>query len=219
MKRKYPTSFRYNQMETSTALMGYRYIDQGICVGCSTASACQSLISVNGYNGVGEYAVGIYERAKKGTANEDKTGLMVGRGAKEAVRTFNEELEDHKLSTIKLVNDAASIREHLLNKGTVVAGFRWTEGMAYPAPLIPPNTPWYRRLWYHLRAPRFATNSGNKIGLHAIAVMGIDDGKKAFILQNSYGLGYGNKGLVYVTFKDFNDVCKVAYGFECTSIE
>jgi hypothetical protein len=212
---RYPSIFRYNQMAFNPSLGAYKYIDNNICSGCATATACQSLLAVNGYNSIGDYAQGIYERAKKVANTTDKTGLKLTPAIKEALRTFNEDLEDHALDYNKLNNESKAVRDHLLNVGTVVVGLRWMEGMMYPSPMIPSTTPWYKKIWYYLRSPRYATNQGAKTGYHAVAVIGVDDKKQSFVLQNSYGTGYGNKGCVYIKYGDFNDVCLQAYGISC----
>ncbi len=212
---RYPSIFRYNQMAFNPSLGAYKYIDNNICSGCATATACQSLLAVNGYNSIGDYAQGIYERAKKVANTTDKTGLKLTPAIKEALRTFNEDLEDHALDYNKLNNESKAVRDHLLNVGTVVVGLRWMEGMMYPSPMIPSTTPWYKKVWYYLRSPRYATNQGAKTGYHAVAVIGVDDKKQSFVLQNSYGTGYGNKGCVYIKYGDFNDVCLQAYGISC----
>jgi hypothetical protein len=211
--RRYPTKYRYNQMGLSKETGYFKYVDVNICAGCAVASACQSLLDVRGYNAIGDYALGIYERAKKAIGSQ-RTGLRIYPAVTEAIYTFNEEKRYIDITATKLAPRSKSLRDHLLNNGTAVAGFRWYEGMMYPTPIIPPNTPWYRRIWYHLRAPRYASASGDIAGYHAAAVMGVDDHKQAFVIQNSYGLGYGNKGNVYMKYDDFDASCVQAYGFD-----
>tara|TARA_R110000796_G_scaffold48911_1_gene117076 strand:+ start:60566 stop:61231 length:666 start_codon:yes stop_codon:yes gene_type:complete len=212
--RRYSTKYRYNQMGLSNETGHFKYLDVNICAGCAVATACQSLLEARGYNAIGEYALGIYERAKEEIGSKKTTGLRIYPAVVEAINTFNEEQRDIELTLTKLSPNSKSVRDHLLNNGTAVAGFRWYEGMMYPTPIIPPNTPWYRRLWYHLRAPRYAMVVGANEGYHAVAVMGVDDNKQAFVIQNSYGTGYGNKGNVYMTYDDFDASCVQSYGFD-----
>tara|TARA_R110000822_G_scaffold102251_1_gene228563 strand:+ start:1135 stop:1806 length:672 start_codon:yes stop_codon:yes gene_type:complete len=213
--RRYPTKYRYNQMGLSKETGYFKYVDVNICAGCAVASACQSLLDVRGYNSIGEYALGIYERAKK-IAGSKSSGLQIKPAVQEAMNTFNNEGRDIEITYDIIPPKSGSVRSHLLNHGTVVAGFRWYEGMMYPTPIIPPNTSWYRRIWHHLRSPRYATAYGIREGYHAVAIMGVDDHKQAFVIQNSYGTGYGNKGNVYITYDDFDASCVQSYGFDTT---
>ncbi len=56
--------------------------------------------------------------------------------------------------------------------------------------------------------------ANNKMGGHAMCVVGYDDNKHggAFEIMNSWGTGWGNGGFIWIKYKDFTDFVK--YGYE-----
>lgn len=47
-------------------------------------------------------------------------------------------------------------------------------------------------------------------GYHAVVIVGFgmrDDGKKCFIIRNSWGTGWGDKGYAYISYEYFNKYC------------
>jgi hypothetical protein len=48
-------------------------------------------------------------------------------------------------------------------------------------------------------------------GGHAMVVVGYDDRKEAFRIMNSWGKNWGDKGFIWVKYKDFGEFCKYAY--------
>ncbi|MEM7163054.1 MAG: C1 family peptidase [Bacteroidota bacterium] len=50
-----------------------------------------------------------------------------------------------------------------------------------------------------------------KIGGHAMVVIGFDDKKGAFEIMNSWGDQWGEKGFFWISYNDFSNLCK--YGF------
>lgn len=48
-------------------------------------------------------------------------------------------------------------------------------------------------------------------GGHAMVLVGYDESKKAFHLFNSWGAKWGDKGFIWVKYKDFGEYCKYAY--------
>ena len=49
-------------------------------------------------------------------------------------------------------------------------------------------------------------------GGHAMCLIGYDDNKKLFEIMNSWGPQWGDKGFVFVSYKDFKIFCREAYG-------
>jgi C1A family cysteine protease len=52
----------------------------------------------------------------------------------------------------------------------------------------------------------------NKLGGHAMCLIGYDDTRKQFEIQNSWGTQWGDKGFVFVSYADFKIFCREAYG-------
>lgn len=48
-------------------------------------------------------------------------------------------------------------------------------------------------------------------GGHAMVVVGYDDRKDAFRLMNSWGKNWGDKGYIWIRYKDFGNFCKYAF--------
>lgn len=99
----------------------------------------------------------------------------------------------HKVST-----DA--IKQHLANGGPVVIGM-----------MVPPSFDRAKGVWQPTNTER--QNSG-KYGGHAMCVIGYDDNKQggAFRIMNSWGEDWGDKGLIWVTYSDFEIFTREAYG-------
>ncbi|WP_052592710.1 C1 family peptidase [Aureispira sp. CCB-QB1] len=52
----------------------------------------------------------------------------------------------------------------------------------------------------------------NNLGGHAMCLIGYDDNKKQFEIQNSWGTEWGDRGFVFVDYDDFKIFCREAYG-------
>lgn len=52
----------------------------------------------------------------------------------------------------------------------------------------------------------------NNLGGHAMCLIGYDDTKKQFEIQNSWGTEWGDNGFVFVSYNDFKIFCREAYG-------
>jgi C1A family cysteine protease len=52
----------------------------------------------------------------------------------------------------------------------------------------------------------------NNLGGHAMCLIGYDDNKKQFEIQNSWGTQWGDGGFVFVSYDDFKIFCREAYG-------
>lgn len=48
-------------------------------------------------------------------------------------------------------------------------------------------------------------------GMHAMLLVGYDNVKKQFELMNSFGAAWGNNGYIYISFKQFERLCRFAY--------
>lgn len=49
------------------------------------------------------------------------------------------------------------------------------------------------------------------LGMHAMVVVGFDDGKQAFEIRNSWGDLWGNEGHIWVKYKDYARYCRHAF--------
>lgn len=56
-----------------------------------------------------------------------------------------------------------------------------------------------------LHSPAFWKGNSN-YGGHATCLIGYDDNREAFLLRNSWGTDFGNKGYVWFPYKDFNSI-------------
>lgn len=52
----------------------------------------------------------------------------------------------------------------------------------------------------------------DRLGGHAMCLIGYDDDKQLFEIQNSWGTEWGDNGFVFVTYDDFKTFCREAYG-------
>lgn len=64
-----------------------------------------------------------------------------------------------------------------------------------------------------LKGPKVyvASGPGNDEGGHAMCVVGYDDSREAFLLINSWGTNWGNRGFGWVNYNTFNSKVKRAY--------
>lgn len=56
--------------------------------------------------------------------------------------------------------------------------------------------------------------TGNSMGGHAVSIVGYDDTKQAFIVRNSWGIEWGDKGFVYISYEDKSGIGDDTWGFE-----
>lgn len=56
--------------------------------------------------------------------------------------------------------------------------------------------------------------TGNSLGGHAVSIVGYDDTKQAFIIRNSWGTEWGDKGFVYISYEDTSGIGSDTWGFE-----
>lgn len=52
----------------------------------------------------------------------------------------------------------------------------------------------------------------NNLGGHAMCLIGYDDNRQEFEIQNSWGTQWGDNGFVFISYKDFKVFCREAYG-------
>lgn len=52
----------------------------------------------------------------------------------------------------------------------------------------------------------------NNLGGHAMCLIGYDDTKQQFEIQNSWGTQWGDNGFIFVSYADFKIFCREAYG-------
>ena len=97
-----------------------------------------------------------------------------------------------KLGWIKEYNAALSLREVLIGLQTrpAVCGVKVFEGMMYPD------------------KHNFIHNTGEEIGGHCLCLLGYNDETKVLTWINSWGLVYGDNGLIYMTLDEFDELRK-----------
>jgi hypothetical protein len=60
--------------------------------------------------------------------------------------------------------------------------------------------------------------TGDDLGGHAVSIVGYDDNKKALIIRNSWGTGWGEDGFAYVSYDDVSGVGDETWGFSMPSM-
>ncbi|MGH1337280.1 MAG: C1 family peptidase [Aureispira sp.] len=66
-----------------------------------------------------------------------------------------------------------------------------------------------KKLWRPTNAERGRVD---KLGGHAMCLIGYDDNQGVFEIQNSWGTAWGDNGFVFVKYEDFKIFCREAYG-------
>lgn len=98
-------------------------------------------------------------------------------------------------------NDAATVRDWLLlDKGVVVVGTYWLEGMDKPDKF------------------GFIHATGGVRGGHCYTIVGYSTKRNAFRLLNSWGLAWGENGRAWIGFDDLDWLIK-NHGEACTAVE
>lgn len=82
-------------------------------------------------------------------------------------------------------NDPEELISYVYNRGPMVIGTNWYEGMESPD------------------ANGFVKPTGRNIGGHCTCVIGINGVLKEVVIQNSWGEDYANHGICIMTFDDF----------------
>ena len=60
----------------------------------------------------------------------------------------------------------------------------------------------------------YKTKSHKKVGGHAVALVGFDDVKRAWLIKNSWGEDWGEKGFAWISYDDPSGVANKTWGFE-----
>jgi len=60
----------------------------------------------------------------------------------------------------------------------------------------------------------YKATSRNKVGGHAVALVGFDDFKKAWLIKNSWGEDWGEKGYAWISYDDPSGIANQTWGFE-----
>jgi C1A family cysteine protease len=146
---------------------------------------------IYGYRPAGYYVgEGMYVRNALKTLREvgdcplaDLTGNNKCPEAMQAVEARVEELKDkaypHRISTYARVNTAEEIKQALMNFGYVVV-----------------SMPWHKD--YKLRDGVYTYTSNDTSGYHCVVIYGWDE--RGWLVQNSWGSGWGKKGKFVVPF-------------------
>ncbi|BDS12696.1 C1 family peptidase [Aureispira anguillae] len=66
-----------------------------------------------------------------------------------------------------------------------------------------------KRVWRPTSAEKRTVNSH---GGHAMCLIGYDDNKRQFEIQNSWGTEWGDNGFVFISYENFKLFCREAYG-------
>ena len=65
----------------------------------------------------------------------------------------------------------------------------------------------------------YKTNSYKRLGGHAVALVGFDDAKKAWLIKNSWGEDWGESGYAWVSYKDLSGVANLTWKYEISETE
>jgi len=91
------------------------------------------------------------------------------------------------------VDDVTGLKKVLASGNTIVIGMTIYEN------------------FYNYRGGLYNSFSGKNMGGHAMLVVGYDDSKNAFKIQNSWGTYWGDKGYAWVDYNVFKTLVKQAY--------
>jgi hypothetical protein len=190
------------ELPTNTAIAKTKYwrisniLDQGPfphCVGFAWHQFCKSA-PIMTKNPPGPDT--IYREAQKVDewAGENYDGTSVRAGVKVL----------HKLGRIaeyRWAWDAATVRDYVLTRGTVVVG-----------------TAWYTDMFEPDSKTGFVKPTGRIAGGHAYVIAGYSVERKAFRIVNSWGADWGQKGRAWISFEDMDYLIK-NQGEACSAIE
>jgi hypothetical protein len=197
----YPKGFVYDQMQFNPHLASYE-IDPNFCTGCAVANAVQGLLESVGINATGDYAKRLYEIAMRdhfGEAHDKRGGgIRIGPVLDAVEDVFGSLLKQHGVQIHARRIRLYQSRWWIANKSPVIAAVRWTEGMAYPAPAK--VTGFWAKIREFFRGPRWMSGGGAYMGNHAVCLTGLREKRGAYVVENSYGLGWGMKGRALMEF-------------------
>ncbi len=175
-------------------------IDPNICSGCAVANAYQAMTSK-----VGDYAASLYEGAKRVRPNhkEEGGGITLHEVCEYACDRYGGEY--HRLRTVQEILAWVAV------VGPVAAGFKWRSGCEYPRG----RGNWFQRIF----GARWSVRKGPIMGNHAVCILGASSRDGGYVvIENSRGLGYGNKGTSRMPLKDLEETLDAkelfAYGID-----
>ncbi len=160
--------------------------DPNFCSGAAVANVYQSMTGR-----VGDYAQMLYEGAKRRRPDheDEKGGITLKEVCEYATEKFGGEY--YRLTTMEQIMSWIAVA------GPVAAGFRWRSGMEYPQS----KGSWWRRLF----GARWAMRRGPVMGYHAVSILGASHRQGGYVvIENSRGLGYGNKGTARMSCEDLS---------------
>lgn len=173
-------------------------LDQGPfphCVGFAWHQFCKSAPIMTKLPPAADY---IYHEAQKIDEWPGEEPRYQGTSVRAGVKVL------HKLGRIaeyKWAWDAATVRDYVLTRGTVVVGTAWFRDMFYPDPKT-----------------GFLKVSGRIAGGHAYVIAGYCVKREAFRIVNSWGRSWGQNGRAWISFKDMDALLK-NQGEACSAIE
>lgn len=65
----------------------------------------------------------------------------------------------------------------------------------------------------------YAHKSGSLLGGHAVSLVGFDDAKRAWLVQNSWGSSWGDGGFIWISWDDDSGVGSETWGFDIAPIQ
>jgi hypothetical protein len=205
INRSYPTGEVYDQMAFD-GFMGSYELDPNFCVGCAVANAAQGMLRSAGIDATGNYGQRLYEVAMRRHYGDDhgdaKGGLKIEPVIDSIPDVFGTLLDRAgvQIEARRITRPIA--KWWIATRSPVIAGVKWREGMAYPAPKK------VRGFWATLReffrGRRYMRNEGKNLGFHAVALVGLRSKYGAYDVENSYGLGWGIKGKALLPYNDLD---------------
>jgi hypothetical protein len=216
INKSYPKGYVYDQLAFNTWLGSYE-LDPNFCVGCAVANAVQGLLLSVGIPAHGDYGKLLYETAKLNQVLKANVSSIRIEPVIECLpEIFGPVLEGRGVQIVPKRIKGRHVRRWIADQSPVVCGMAWTEGMAYPAPRVVSG--WWRKVREFFRGARMMSNTGRRLGFHCVCLIGLRDSRKAYDVENSYGLGWGNKGKALLPYHDLPDAAEL-WGFELLKLE
>lgn len=119
-------------------------------------------------------------------SNKDSEGMMI----KEALHILRHKgLNNEKIDNYAMCTSVEVAKQAIIANGPLAIGM----------------------MVYDNGSDKYWIDNGERLGGHCTMLVGYDE--KGFIMRNSWGLSYGNKGYIHLPYKDYQEYC-----MECWTI-